>query len=144
VNLEEKLVSALEKIDRLRGKNKKKKEQLQKYEKKDHDLDETKKTVIILKTQLEEEKMIEEVVRNQLKENEENCEKLEGEIVSLRKELEKTTNQLSIRLKFEKSTKILYNILNYQRSPFIKISISYDEKQKTPDGDASTKVTKPS
>jgi hypothetical protein len=43
VNLEAELVSALEEIDRLRGKNKKKKEKLQKYEKKDHDLDETKK-----------------------------------------------------------------------------------------------------
>jgi hypothetical protein len=44
------------------------------------------KTVIILKTQLEEEKMIEEVVRSEMKEN---CEKLDVEIVSLRKELEK-------------------------------------------------------
>jgi hypothetical protein len=43
VNLEAELVSALEEIDRLRGKNKKQKEKLQKYEKKDHDLDEKKK-----------------------------------------------------------------------------------------------------
>jgi hypothetical protein len=61
VNLEVELVSALNEIDRLGGKNKNKKEQLWKYEKKDHDIDETKKkkTIIILKTQLEEEKMIE-------------------------------------------------------------------------------------
>jgi hypothetical protein len=76
--------------------------------------------------------MIEEVVRSQLKEKEENCEKLEAEIVSLRKELEKTTDQLSRSLKFGKSTEILDNILSYQRSPFIKTGLGYDEKQKTP------------
>jgi hypothetical protein len=36
--------------------------------------------------------MIEAVVRSQLKEKEEKCEKPNDEIVSLRKELEKTTN----------------------------------------------------
>jgi hypothetical protein len=60
VNLEAKLVSVLEEIDGLGGKNIKHKEQLKKNEKKDHDLEETKKTIIILKTQLE-------VVRIQLK-----------------------------------------------------------------------------
>jgi hypothetical protein len=47
-------------------------------------------------------------------------------------------------LKFGKSTEILDNILSYQRSPFIKTGLGYDEKQKTPKGDASTKVIKPS
>jgi hypothetical protein len=84
------------------------------------------------------------VVRSQLKEKEENCEKLEAEIVSLRKELEKTIDQLNRSLKFGKSTEILDNILSFQRSPFIKTGLGYDEKQKTPEGDASTKVTKPS
>jgi hypothetical protein len=41
VNLEAELVSALEEIDKLKGKNKKHKERLYKYEKKDHDIDET-------------------------------------------------------------------------------------------------------
>jgi hypothetical protein len=116
---------------------------LQKNEKKDHDLDEIEKIVIILKTQLGESKRIEEVVRIQLKENEENCEKLEVEIVSL-SELEKTIDQLSKILKLGKSIEILDNILNFQRSPFIKIGLNYDEKQKTPKGDKRTKVTKPS
>jgi hypothetical protein len=71
VNLEAKLISALEELDRLREKNRKKKEQLQKYEE-DHDLKETEKTLVILKTQLEEAKRI-KVVRSQLKEKEENC-----------------------------------------------------------------------
>jgi hypothetical protein len=77
---------------------------LQKYEEEEHDIEETKKKIIILKIQLEEAKRIEEVARSQLKENEENCEKLKAEIVSLRKELEKTTNHLNIILKFGKST----------------------------------------
>jgi hypothetical protein len=44
-------------------------------------------------------------------------------------------------LKFGKSIEILDNIFSYQRSPFIKIRLGYNEKQKTLKGDASTKVT---
>jgi len=117
---------------------------LQKYEEDDRDLEETKKTIIIMKTQLEEAKKIEKVVRSQLKENEENCKKLEDEIVSLRKELEKTIDQLNRSLKFGKRNEILDNILSWKRSPFIKTGISYDEKQNTSKRDASTKVTNPS
>jgi hypothetical protein len=84
------------------------------------------------------------VVRIQLKENEENYEKLKAGIVSLSKELEKKTDQLSRSLKFGKSNEILDNILHHQRSPFIKTGLVYDEKQNTHEGDASTKVTKPS
>jgi hypothetical protein len=63
---------------------------LQKHEKKDHDIEEIEKKVTTLNTQLEEEKRIKEVVISQLKEKEDNCEKMEGEIVSLRTKLEKT------------------------------------------------------
>jgi hypothetical protein len=68
VNLVEKLVSALEEIDKLKGNNKKKKDQLHKYEKKDNYLNEIEKIVIILKTQIDEAKIVEELVRSQLKE----------------------------------------------------------------------------
>jgi hypothetical protein len=44
-------------------------------------------------------------VRSQLKDKEEICEKLEAEIVSLRKELEKKIDQLSRSLKFGKVSK---------------------------------------
>jgi uncharacterized protein (UPF0335 family) len=81
-----------------------------------------------LKTQIEETKRIEEVVRSQLKENEEKCEKLEVEIISLIKELEKTTYQWSRSLKFGKSTEILDNILSYQRSPLINTGLGYKKK----------------
>jgi hypothetical protein len=43
---------------------------------------------------------MEEVVRIQLKEKEENCDKLEDEIVSLKKKLEKSIVQLNKRLNF--------------------------------------------
>jgi hypothetical protein len=74
---------------------------------------------------------MEEVVRIQLKEKEENCEKLEAEIVSLRKELEKSTAQLNRSLKFEKSIEILDDIIKFQRSPLIKTSLGYDKSQMT-------------
>jgi hypothetical protein len=50
VNLEEKLINTLEEIDRLGENNRKQKEKFNKYEEKDHDHEETKKTFIILKT----------------------------------------------------------------------------------------------
>jgi len=58
---------------------------LYEHENKDHGIEEIEKTFITLKTQLEEEKQIEKVVRIQLKEKEENCRKLKDEIISLRK-----------------------------------------------------------
>jgi hypothetical protein len=71
------------------------------------------------------------VVRIHLEEKEENSKKLEDNIVSLRKELEKTTNQLNKSLTFGKSTEILYKILNYQRYPFEKNVLGYSEKKET-------------
>jgi hypothetical protein len=89
-------------------------------------LEETKNTIMKLKVQLEEAKRMEEVVRIHLKKKEENCEDLEFEIASLIKKLKKTTIKLIRILKFEKSTKILYDIINFQRSPFIKTGLGYD------------------
>jgi hypothetical protein len=144
VNLEVELVSVLEELGRLKEKNIKQKEQLQKHEKKDRDLEVIEKTIIILNTKLEEAKRIEEVVRSQLKQKEGNCEKLEVKIVSLRKELEKKTDQLNRSLIFGKSTKILDNIFSFQMSPFINTCLGYGDKQKATKGDARIKVTNPS
>jgi hypothetical protein len=83
------------------------------------------------------------VMISHLKEKEENCKQLEVETVSLRKELEKTIDQLSRSLKFGRSIETLDNILNYQRSPFIKTCLGYHEKQNTLEEYANTKVTKP-
>jgi hypothetical protein len=104
------------------GKNNiKQKEKFQKHENKDHDLEETKKIIIILKIQLEE------VVKIQIKEKEETFEKLGYEVVSLKEELKKSNSQL----KFENSTETLNDILSCHRSPFIKTSRGYNENHNT-------------
>jgi hypothetical protein len=51
---------------------------------------------------------------------------------------------LSKILNFGKIAKILDDILNYRRSPFLKSGHGYNEKQKTPKGYERTKVTKKS
>lgn len=43
------------------------------------------------------------------------------------KELEKIMNKLNMSLKFEKSIKILNDIINEHRSPFIWTSLGYEE-----------------
>jgi hypothetical protein len=47
-------------------------------------------------------------------------------------------------LKFGKSIEILDNFVSFERSPFIKTGLGYKEKQKIPEGDKNTKVTKQS
>jgi hypothetical protein len=61
--------------------------------------------IMNLKVQLEEARRMEEVVIIQLKKNQENCEDLEYEIASLRKELEKATIKLNRTLRFERVLK---------------------------------------
>jgi hypothetical protein len=81
--------------------------------------------IVDLKTQLQEAKRIEEVLSKQLNDKEKNCEKLEVEIVLLRRKLEKGTN-LS---KLESSSKILDDILNSQRPSSNKAGLGYDHKE---------------
>jgi hypothetical protein len=134
VDLEEELICSLSEIKKLRKKNLKQKEQLQKYEEEDHDskskmsqnLEELENIIRSLKVQLEDVIRREEVVGIQEKKKEENCEELESEIVSLRKDLENSTTQLNIILEFEKSTEILDDIVNCQRYSFINIGLGYD------------------
>jgi hypothetical protein len=55
--------------------------------------------------------------------------------------LEKTTIKLNRSLKFEKSIETLDDIINYQRSPFIKTGLGYDKSQMTTKEDS--KATEP-
>ena len=66
-------------------------------------------------------------MRSRLNEKEENCEKIKAEVVFLRKDLEKTYDQLD----FGKSTKIVGDILNYQRLCFDQTWLGYNWEQKT-------------
>jgi hypothetical protein len=82
VDLEGELISALEEIDRLITKNRKQKQLLTQFEKdsKKHDED-----FSLLKVELEEAKIIEDILKQQLSEKKVKCESLEEEIVKTRK-----------------------------------------------------------
>ena len=75
-----------------------------------------------LKICLEEKKMIIDTLQFQLDEKEQFLEKLECEIVGLRKEIEKTK---ALNLKFVKGSETLDEIINVQHSPLIKTGLGY-------------------
>ena len=82
-------------------------------------IEETRKAIVDLKIQLEEAKMIEEVLKNHLDEEEKSCQKLEMEVVDLRK-----MNEISSAyVKFNNSSVIVDEILYCQRSPFEKYGL---------------------
>jgi hypothetical protein len=74
---------------------------------------------------------------NQIKEKENICDKLEAEIVSLRKDLEKSKTQM----KFIKGYETLDNILSNQRSPDDKTGLGYKESLKIVKGESSTNMS---
>jgi hypothetical protein len=90
-----------------------------------------------LKTQLQEAKIIEEVISKQLNEKQQDCEKLEAEIVFLKRELEKGNNQS----RFENSSKILDDILNSQRSSSNKTGLGYDQNKSNKGSNSTSQET---
>jgi hypothetical protein len=66
----------------------------------DDEISKSFETIIHLKTQIEEAKRVEELLKDQINEKEESCHKLEAEVVDLRKKVEKSN-------KFLNSSKIL-------------------------------------
>jgi uncharacterized protein YydD (DUF2326 family) len=70
-------------------------------------------TIVHFKTQIEEAKRIEELLKNQINEKEDSCCKLDNEIVDLRKKVENSN-------KFLNRSLILDEILESQRSPYDK------------------------
>eukprot|EP00253_Pinus_taeda_P004719 PITA_04719 len=78
-----------------------------------------------LKICLEEKNMIIDTLQFQLAESEKHHEKLECEIVGLRKEIEKTK---ALNLRFVKGSETLDEIINVQRSPLIKTGLGYNEE----------------
>jgi hypothetical protein len=75
-----------------------------------------------LKICLEESKITIETLKNQLEGKEKHNEKLECEVVSLRKELEKVK---TLNLRFAKGSETLDEIIKVQRSPLIKTGLGY-------------------
>eukprot|EP00253_Pinus_taeda_P029264 PITA_29264 len=91
----------------------------------DVDEDDLYEEISKLKICLEEKSMIIDTLTFQLAEKEKHNEKLECEIVGLRKDIEKTK---ALNLRFAKGSETLDEIIKVQRSPLIKTSIGYSEE----------------
>ena len=84
----------------------------------DDEISKSFETIVHLKTQIEDAKRIEELLKIQINEKEDSCCKLEAEIVDLRKKVEKSN-------KFLNSSRILES----QRSPYDKSDLGYKEEK---------------
>jgi hypothetical protein len=124
VDMEGELISALEEIDRLRIKNRKKRQLLIQFEKDSKEPDED---LVLLKVELEEAKKIEEILKQQLSEKKARCEALEQEVVKMRKEMEKFQSLYNQNLSSIKASEGLATILNQQRNLKLKIGLGYEE-----------------
>eukprot|EP00253_Pinus_taeda_P027051 PITA_27051 len=87
------------------------------------DVDNFLEEITRLKRCIEEKNMIIDTLQFQIDEKEKHFEKLEGEIVALRKEIEKTK---AINLKFVKGSGTLDEIINVQCSPLNKTGLGYN------------------
>ena len=74
---------------------------------------------------MEENKVAIDTLKNQLIEKEKHNEKLEFEILSLRKELEKIKTQ---NIRFSKGYETFDEIIKVQCSPLMKTSLGYNEE----------------
>ena len=81
----------------------------------------------MLKVKLEEAKKIEDILKQQLKEAKTKGEKLEAEVVNVRKDLEKFQALYHQNLTSVKASKGLTTILNQQRNSKFKTGLGYEE-----------------
>ena len=86
----------------------------------DLDEDDLYEEIFKLKVCLEEKNMIIDTLTFQLAEKDKHNEKLECEIVGLRKEIDKTK---SLNLRFAKGSETLYETIKVQHSPLIKTGL---------------------
>jgi hypothetical protein len=124
VDMEGELISALEEIDRLRIKNRKKKQLLIQFEKDSKQPDED---FALLKVELEEARKIEDILKHQLSEKRARSEALEEEVVKTRKEMEKFQTLYHQNLSSIKASEGLTTILNQQRNPKLKTGLGFEE-----------------
>ena len=78
-----------------------------------------------LKIELEDAKKIEDMLLKQVKEKTQEQEKLEEEVVCLRKKLENSQRKVATNSSQKTSSSKLKEILDAQRSPMIKTRIGY-------------------
>ena len=79
-----------------------------------------------LKVELEEAKKVEDILIKKIKDKNQEQEKLEEEVLCLRKKLENAQRDLSMNTPQMKSYKQLDKIINSQRCPLIKNGIGYE------------------
>jgi hypothetical protein len=118
VDYREELMCAIEVIRREKKKNKKLQAELDKKE----DTQELEQMITNLKVQIEEDKRIEEALKEQLEEKDRNIGNLEAEIVTLRKDIQKKNMQ--------NSSKVLDDIINSQKSHLDKSGLGYNQTEK--------------
>jgi hypothetical protein len=118
VDYREELLSAIEVIRREKKKNKKLQEELDKKE----DNQELEQMIMKLKVQIEEDKIIEEALKEQLEERDRIIGNLEAEIVTLRKDLQKKNMQ--------NNSKVLDDIINSQKPHHDKSKLGYNQTEK--------------
>ena len=105
-------------------------EEQEKTDEDSKELEETREVNHDLKTHLKEAKRIEEILKIQLEEKEKTIQKLEMEVVGLRKKGEKNEKNF----KFKDSSIVVDKILDCQRSPLNKTGLGYKkDKEKSED-----------
>jgi hypothetical protein len=122
VELEEDLIISLEEIDRLKLTRRNQKQLLIQFKKENKKLDED---FGLLKVELEEEKKIEFILKQQLLEKKERCEALEEEVVKTKKEMENFKALYLQNLPSIKASTELNDILIKKGSPLLKIDLGY-------------------
>jgi hypothetical protein len=111
-------MSSIEVIKRKKRKNKKLQAELDKKE----DTQELEKMITNLKVQIEEDKIIEEALKEQLVGRDMIIENLEVEFVTLRKDIQNKNMQ--------NNSKVLNDIISSQRPNHDKSRIGYNQKEK--------------
>jgi hypothetical protein len=131
VDYREELMCAIEVIRREKKKNKKLQEELDKKK----DTRELEQMITRLKVQIEEDKRIEEALKEQLEEKDKIIGNLEAEIVTLRKDIQKKNMQ--------NSSKVLDDIINSQKSHLDKSGLGYNQTEKGSSSKTTEQETNP-
>jgi hypothetical protein len=131
VDFREELMSAIEVIRREKKKNKKLQAELDKKK----DTQELEQMITKLKVQIEEDKRIEEALKEQLEGKDKIIGNLEAEIVTLRKDIQKKNMQ--------NSSKVLDDIISSQKSHLDKSRLGYNQTEKGSSSKTTEKETNP-
>jgi hypothetical protein len=131
VDFREELMCAIEVIKREKKKNKKLQEELDKKE----DTQELEKMITKLKVQIEEDKRIEEALKEQLEEKDRIIGNLEAKIVTLRKDIQKKNMQ--------NSSKVLDDIISSQKSHLDKSGLGYNQTENGSSSKTTEQETNP-